>query len=210
MVSLSTITPRSITVKPLHPKTMAVMFLPMSCTSPFTVAITTFGLTAISVPPGALSMYGWSMSTACFITFADLTTCGRNIFPSPKRRPTRFIPSISGPSIMLTARPYAAIQAARSSSSVSVLPFTRASASRSSGVAGAAGAGFPPSVLASAACALASAISAALAMSRSVAPSSESKITSSTQRSRAGSMPSYIWSIEGLTIAMSSPALIAW
>ena len=42
--SAGTITPRSMTSNPLHCNTMAVMFLPMSCTSPCTVAITTFAL----------------------------------------------------------------------------------------------------------------------------------------------------------------------
>ena len=33
------------------------------------------------------------------MTRADLTTCGRNILPAPKRSPTTFMPSISGPSM---------------------------------------------------------------------------------------------------------------
>ena len=32
-------------------------------------------------------------------TRADFTTCGRNILPAPKRSPTTFMPSMSGPSI---------------------------------------------------------------------------------------------------------------
>ena len=44
MVSTGTITPKSMTSKPLHCNTTATMFLPMSCTSPFTVAINTLPL----------------------------------------------------------------------------------------------------------------------------------------------------------------------
>ena len=44
-------------------------------------------------------MNGSRWATACFITRADLTTWGRNILPWPKRSPTTFMPSISGPSI---------------------------------------------------------------------------------------------------------------
>ena len=33
-------------------------------------------------------MYGSNTATAFFITRADFTTCGRNIFPSPKSLPT--------------------------------------------------------------------------------------------------------------------------
>ena len=45
------------------------------------------------------SIYGIRCATACFITRADLTTCGKNILPAPNKSPTMFIPSISGPSI---------------------------------------------------------------------------------------------------------------
>ena len=41
ILSQGTITPRSMTSKPLHWNTIETMFFPMSCTSPFTVAITT-------------------------------------------------------------------------------------------------------------------------------------------------------------------------
>ncbi len=40
MVCAGTITPRSITSKSLQRSTTPTMFLPMSCTSPLTVAIT--------------------------------------------------------------------------------------------------------------------------------------------------------------------------
>ena len=50
------------------------------------------------------SMNGIRCATACFITRADLTTCGRNILPEPNRSPTTFMPSISGPSITSSGR----------------------------------------------------------------------------------------------------------
>ena len=78
------------------------MFLPMSCTSPLTVAST------IRVAREALvfsaSMYGSRYATARFIARALFTTCGRNIFPEPNRSPTIFIPSISGPSMTSSGR----------------------------------------------------------------------------------------------------------
>ena len=49
-------------------------------------------------------MKGVRWATAFFITRADLTTCGRNILPAPKRSPTTLMPSISGPS-MTSERP---------------------------------------------------------------------------------------------------------
>ena len=60
------------------------------------------------------SMNGTRCATACFITRALFTTCGRNILPAPKRSPTTFMPSISGPSITSIGRPpRAAIASAR-------------------------------------------------------------------------------------------------
>ena len=50
------------------------------------------------------SMYGSRYATARFIARALFTTCGRNIFPDPKRSPTIFMPSISGPSITSSGR----------------------------------------------------------------------------------------------------------
>ena len=50
-------------------------------------------------------MNGVRYATAFFITRADLTTCGKNILPAPKRSPTTLIPAISGPSITLSGRP---------------------------------------------------------------------------------------------------------
>ena len=125
IVSLSTITPRSCTSNPLQVSTIPVIFFPISCTSPFTVANTTFSrLPAVIF--SALSIYGDKISTASLITLAALTTCGRNILPSPKSLPTASIPSIRGPSIIATAVPYSASASWISASSVSVLPLSRA------------------------------------------------------------------------------------
>ena len=81
------------------------MFLPMSCTSPLTVASTILPFDeAWSRPSFSCSMNGIRWATACFITRADFTTCGRNILPEPNRSPTTFMPSISGPSITASGR----------------------------------------------------------------------------------------------------------
>ncbi|NKA88718.1 hypothetical protein GO305_02357 [Ralstonia solanacearum] len=108
-----TITPMFTTSKLLHWSTTVTMFLPMSCTSPFTVAMTILPRERTSPPAAAIcrfssSMNGIRWATACFITRADFTTCGRNILPAPNRSPTMFMPSISGPSITWIGRPPAA------------------------------------------------------------------------------------------------------
>ena len=97
ILSAGTITPKSITSKLLHCITTLTMFLPMSCTSPFTVAITTLPL----LEPFCLValINGSKYATDCFITRADFTTCGRNILPSPNKSPTTSMPAINGPSI---------------------------------------------------------------------------------------------------------------
>ncbi len=78
------------------------------------------------------SMNGTRCATACFITRADFTTCGRNILPAPKRSPTTFMPSISGPSITWIGRS-AFCRASSVSSTIQVeIPCTSACASRSS------------------------------------------------------------------------------
>lgn len=85
--------------------TTATMFLPMSWTSPLTVATST--RPALVVPSfRCASIRGCRMATAFFIVRAVLTTCGRNIFPAPNSSPTMFIPFIRGPSIMSTAWVY--------------------------------------------------------------------------------------------------------
>ena len=82
------------------------MFLPMSWTSPLTVAVTTVPLVRRPGPASCrASMNGMRWATAFFITRADFTTCGRNILPSPKRSPTTFMPSMSGPSMTSSGVP---------------------------------------------------------------------------------------------------------
>ena len=75
------------------------MFLPMSWTSPFTVAITTLPFARDWAGSFSASRYGTRWATAFFMTRALFTTWGRNILPDPNRSPTTFIPSISGPSM---------------------------------------------------------------------------------------------------------------
>ena len=61
------------------------------------------------------------------MTRADLTTCGRNILPDPKRSPTTFMPAISGPSITSSVTLRLAARASSVSSSMkSVMPATSA------------------------------------------------------------------------------------
>ena len=132
-----TITPRSITSKLLHWRTTPTMFLPMSCTSPFTVAITIvpLGLPAWPDASFSASMNGMRWPTACFITRADFTTCGRNILPAPKRSPTTFMPAISGPSITWIGPRAACCRASSVSSMMKVvMPLTSACDSRASTV----------------------------------------------------------------------------
>ncbi len=71
-----TITPRSMTSKLLQASTTPTMFLPMSCTSPLTVAITILPLERLTSPLRffSSSMNGNSQATAFFITRADFTT----------------------------------------------------------------------------------------------------------------------------------------
>ena len=127
--SAGTITPRSITSKLLHWRTTPTMFLPMSCTSPLTVAITILPLER-TASPGSRSRNGTSHATAFFMTRADLTTCGRNILPAPNRSPTTFMPSISGPSMTASGLPDSTRAASVSSTMNSSIPLTSACSSR--------------------------------------------------------------------------------
>ena len=62
------------------------MFLPMSCTSPFTVASSTRPLVCATAEASrSASMYGIRCATAFFITRALFTTCGRNILPGAEQ-----------------------------------------------------------------------------------------------------------------------------
>ena len=79
------------------------MFLPMSWTSPLTVAVTIVPA-RLPVPSRSASRYGMRTATAFFMTRALLTTWGRNIRPAPNRSPTTFIPAINGPSMTSSGR----------------------------------------------------------------------------------------------------------
>ena len=105
IMSAGCLVPRSTTSNPLQRSNIATMFLPMSCTSPFTVARITFGewFTSVSLVCEA-DMKGARMSTACCIASALRTTCGRNIRPAPKSSPTTPIPFISDFSTMSSGR----------------------------------------------------------------------------------------------------------
>ena len=61
------------------------MFLPMSWTSPLTVAITTRPADFDAPGSFSASMYGTRWATAFFMTRALLTTWGRNILPGPEQ-----------------------------------------------------------------------------------------------------------------------------
>jgi hypothetical protein len=76
--STGTMTPMSTTLKLLQPSTTATMFLPMSCTSPFTVAIKNVPACELSVlvplSRFSSSMKGTRWPTDFFITRALLIT----------------------------------------------------------------------------------------------------------------------------------------
>ena len=63
---------------------------------------------------------------------ALFTTCGRNILPAPNSSPTTFMPSISGPSITSSGRPYFTRASSASCSMKSTMPCTSACDSRDS------------------------------------------------------------------------------
>ena len=135
ILSQETMTPMSVTSKPLHESTTPTMFLPMSCTSPFTVAMRNFPADDDSTSASGLakalaafstSMNGSSQATDFFITRADFTTCGRNILPAPKRSPTTPMPSIKGPSITFKGTPYLSRAASVSSSMKRSMPLSNA------------------------------------------------------------------------------------
>ena len=70
-------------------------------------------------------MKGKRYATAFFITRADFTTCGKNIFPEPNKSPTTFIPAIK--LISITSMGFSAAKRA-SSTSISIkasTPFTK-------------------------------------------------------------------------------------
>ena len=138
ILSVGTITPRSMISYPLHPSTTPTMFLPMSCTSPFTVANNILAAPAASVlvVPAAkcaclrssfsASINGVKTATDFFITRALFTTCGKNILPAPNKSPTIFIPSMSGPSITSSGCGYFCLASSVSASIYSVIPLISA------------------------------------------------------------------------------------
>ena len=207
--SVETITPRSTTSKLLHCITTPTIFLPISCTSPLTVAIKILPLAfAFSTPDKRFSssINGIRCATACFITRADFTTCGKNILPAPNKSPTTFMPSISGPSITLIGRPPSAFTFKRHSSVSStiycVMPFTSAWVSR-----------VPTGSLRQARSSTRSRFlplnCSAKATRRSVESARRLKMTSSTSTSKSFGISSYTPSWPALTIPIVIPTLLA-
>ncbi len=90
---------------------MSTRFLPMSWTSPFTVASTIVPLPA----PSARSMCGSRYATAAFITSADCSTNGSCISPEPNRSPTTFMPE-SSVSLMMSNGERSTMAASKSDS----------------------------------------------------------------------------------------------
>ena len=159
---------------------MPTMLLPMSWTSPFTVASTIRSRGPLAASD---SMYGSRTATAFFITRALLTTWGRNILPSPKRSPTTRMPSMRGPSITARAEGIPRRASSASRSTWSMMPFTTAWASRSATGrrrhASSAAAPFRPAPARS-----------AIARSRSVASPRRARTTSSTRSRSVASISS--------------------
>ena len=89
MVSPGCLIPRLTTLNPLFERIMSTRFLPMSWTSPFTVASTIVPF----CEPAFFSIFGSRYATACFITPAESSTEGNCILRAPNRSPTVRIPS---------------------------------------------------------------------------------------------------------------------
>ena len=128
-------TPKSIISKLLQAKTTPTIFLPISCTSPFTVAMIILPLELLTLLGSfSASIKGNKWATDFFITRADLMTCGKNIFPAPNRSPTIFMPRIRICS--MTSKGCSTVCRACSVSSItnSSMPCTSAYTKRSSTV----------------------------------------------------------------------------
>ncbi len=169
------------------------MFLPMSCTSPFTVAMSTRPCGCL--PPDlrfSSSMNGNRYATDFFITRALFTTCGKNILPEPNKSPTTFMPAINGPSITSSGLTYFWRASSVSWSMWSTIPFTSACESRSSTVP------------------LRHSSSTTSALPFCFTESANLTSTSSTNSSRSLGISSYTSSIPAFTMPMSIPAWIAW
>ena len=158
------------------------MFLPMSCTSPFTVAMSTRPAALLSTVFAA-SMYGIRCATAFFITRALFTTCGRKSLPAPNRSPTTFMPRISGPSI--TSMGCVARSRASSVSSTTNASMPRTSACERRSSTGSARQARSSLTLAARPFAV-----SATSSSRSVASARRASTTSSTRSRRSAGMSS--------------------
>ncbi len=126
-----TLIPNSITLKPLLLKMMSTKFLPISCTSPLTVARITFPFPeSFSVA----SIWGSKKATDAFITSALWSTSATISWLSLNKRPTSAIPFISGPLIISNGSSYWAKACSKSGSNPSFVPSTIYIANRSSSV----------------------------------------------------------------------------
>jgi hypothetical protein len=105
---------------------MSTRFLPMSWTSPFTVAITIVPLPELS----DRSMCGSRWATAVFITSAEASTNGNCICPDPNSSPTVFIPD-SSVSLMISSAGRCRSASSRSASSPPRSPSTMRRSRRS-------------------------------------------------------------------------------
>ena len=81
--------PRSCTAYPLFSNIVFTRFLPMSCTSPYTVPRTSVPFDA--APASSRSRYFSSSDTAAFMHSADFRTNGSMSWPDPNRSPTSFM-----------------------------------------------------------------------------------------------------------------------
>ena len=89
--STPTLMPRLWTSNPLFVRMMSTRFLPMSWTSPATVANTIEPRVALSV----CAIFGSRYATAAFIVCAERSTNGSCMSPDAKSSPTVFIPARS-------------------------------------------------------------------------------------------------------------------
>ena len=100
--------------KPLFVKIISTRFLPISCTSPLTVAKSIFPR---PTSDSSFSICGSRYATAFFITSADCRTNGNCISPLPKSSPTVFIPESKKVLIISSGLIPSAIASSRSDSS---------------------------------------------------------------------------------------------
>ena len=115
-----TLMPRSTTSKPLFAKMISTRFLPMSWTSPLTVASTT--LPRALVVSASMNCSRWE--TAAFMASALCSTSATMSWLSLKSRPTSAMPAIRGPLITSSGAAPSASLRSRSSRSPLRLPST--------------------------------------------------------------------------------------